>query len=32
MALMSDKVRVGLIGCGAISGKYLTTSRNFPIL
>lgn len=29
---MPEKFRVGLIGCGAISGKYLQTSRNFPIL
>jgi predicted dehydrogenase len=29
---MSQPVRIGLIGCGAISGKYLQTSQNFPIL
>jgi predicted dehydrogenase len=29
---MPEKIRVGLIGCGAISGKYLQTSRGFPIL
>lgn len=29
---MAEKFRVGVIGCGAISGKYLQTSRNFPIL
>jgi len=29
---MAEKFRVGVIGCGAISGKYLQTSRMFPIL
>jgi len=29
---MSERIRVGVIGCGAISGRYLQTSRNFPIL
>lgn len=29
---MQNTVRVGLIGCGAISGAYLTYARNFPIL
>lgn len=29
---MSRKLRIGVIGCGAISGKYLVTSRKFPIL
>src|SRR5580704_6849189 len=29
---MSDKIRVGVVGCGAISGRYLQTSRMFPIL
>jgi predicted dehydrogenase len=29
---MPEKLRVGLIGCGAISGKYLQTARSFPIL
>jgi predicted dehydrogenase len=27
-----DKVRVGLIGCGAISGAYLGMAKNFPVL
>ncbi len=30
--IMPEKVRVGVIGCGAISGKYFSTSRLFPIL
>ena len=29
---MSERIRVGVIGCGAISGRYLQTSRMFPIL
>jgi predicted dehydrogenase len=29
---MSERIRVGVIGCGAISGRYLQTSRNFPVL
>ncbi|HEV8606696.1 MAG TPA: Gfo/Idh/MocA family oxidoreductase [Tepidisphaeraceae bacterium] len=29
---MSDRVRVGIVGCGAISGAYLKFSRAFPIL
>jgi len=29
---MAEKFRVGVVGCGAISGKYLQTSRMFPIL
>ncbi|MGH7214761.1 MAG: Gfo/Idh/MocA family protein [Tepidisphaeraceae bacterium] len=27
---MADKVRVGVIGCGAISAAYLGMARNFP--
>jgi predicted dehydrogenase len=27
---MADKVRVGVIGCGAISGAYLGMAKNFP--
>ena len=27
---MADSVRVGVIGCGAISGAYLGMARNFP--
>jgi predicted dehydrogenase len=27
-----DKVKVGVIGCGAISGAYLGMARNFPIV
>lgn len=27
-----DKVRIGIIGCGNISGAYLTNARKFPIL
>ncbi|MCS6859914.1 MAG: Gfo/Idh/MocA family oxidoreductase [Abditibacteriales bacterium] len=27
-----DKVKVGVIGCGAISANYLKNARNFPIL
>jgi len=29
---MKDKARVGVIGCGAISGAYLAMAANFPIL
>ncbi len=29
---MSEKVQVGLIGCGAISGAYLKYAQYFPIL
>lgn len=29
---MADKVRVGVIGCGAISGAYLGMAKNFPIV
>src|SRR5208337_2732223 len=29
---MNERIRIGVVGCGAISGRYLTTSRNFPIL
>ncbi len=29
---MSDRVRVGLVGCGAISANYLKNARNLPIL
>src|SRR4051812_2432970 len=25
-----DKVRIGVIGCGAISGAYLGMAKNFP--
>jgi predicted dehydrogenase len=27
-----EKLQIGLIGCGAISGAYLTHSRTFPVL
>jgi predicted dehydrogenase len=27
-----DKVRVGVIGCGAISGAYLGMAKNFPLV
>ena len=29
---MSDKISVGVIGCGAISGAYLGMAKNFPIV
>ena len=29
---MSERVRVGVVGCGAISGAYFTGARHFPIL
>jgi predicted dehydrogenase len=29
---MADKVRVGVIGCGAISHAYLSMAKHFPIL
>src|SRR5262245_58846237 len=25
-----ERVRIGVIGCGAISGQYLTMAKNFP--
>jgi len=27
-----DKVGIGVIGCGVISGAYLTAAKGFPIL
>jgi predicted dehydrogenase len=32
MRFMTDKLRFGVIGCGAISGAYLKTAKNFEIL
>src|SRR5687768_15406536 len=29
---MTETVRVGIIGCGAISGAYLDYARRFPML
>src|SRR3954465_13944247 len=29
---MADKVRVGVIGTGAISGAYLGMAKNFPVV
>src|SRR3989442_7558387 len=29
---MSQRVRVGVVGCGAISGAYLNGARSFPVL
>lgn len=29
---MNHKVKIGVIGCGAISGAYLSMAKNFPIL
>ena len=29
---MADKVKVGVIGCGAISGAYLGMAKNFPVV
>jgi predicted dehydrogenase len=29
---MAEKVRVGIIGCGAISGAYLKHAKDFPLL
>ena len=29
---MTDPVRVGVVGCGAISGAYLAGARQFPVL
>ena len=29
---MPDPVRIGLVGCGAISGAYLSAAASFPIL
>src|SRR4051812_1072725 len=29
---MPEKVKVGVIGCGAISGAYLGAAKSFPIL
>ncbi len=31
-SLVTDRVRVGIIGCGAISANYLQNARSFPIL
>src|SRR4051812_44751445 len=27
-----DRVRIGVVGCGAISGAYLGMARNFPVV
>lgn len=32
LGAMSNRVRVGVIGCGAISGQYFRAARSFPIL
>jgi len=32
IAFMSEKVRVGVVGCGAISAAYLRASKTHPIL
>ena len=29
---MAERVKVGVIGCGAISGAYLSMAKNLPIL
>src|SRR5437762_3840209 len=29
---MTEKVRVGVVGCGAISGAYLGMAKNFPVV
>src|SRR3954451_1454994 len=29
---LMDKVRIGVIGCGAISGAYLGMAKNFPLV
>ena len=29
---MSERVRVGVVGCGAISGAYFAGARHFPVL
>ncbi len=29
---MLDRVRVGVVGCGAVSGQYLGNARKFPII
>jgi hypothetical protein len=29
---MSERVGVGIIGCGTISGAYLKAAKTFPIL
>ena len=29
---MSEQVRVGVVGCGAISGAYLGMAKNFPVV
>jgi predicted dehydrogenase len=29
---MDQSLRIGLVGCGAISGSYLTHAREFPVL
>jgi len=30
--MKNERIRVGVIGCGAISGRYFQTSASFPIL
>ncbi len=30
--IMADKVKAGVIGCGAISGAYLGMAKNFPLV
>lgn len=32
IGVMKERIRVGVIGCGAISGRYLQTSRSFPVI
>ena len=32
MSLMSQAVRVGVVGCGAISGAYFVAAKTFPWL
>ena len=29
---MREKVRIGVIGCGRISGAYFGMARNFPVI
>jgi predicted dehydrogenase len=29
---MAPKLRIGVVGCGKISGKYLATAKKFPVL
>ncbi len=29
---MKDRIRIGVVGCGSISGAYLGMAKNFPVI